>query len=325
MRSPDFHGSSSKKITRSHIKNIPICNISLRLAIASLLIATASIKVLHGTKILASDGLLSTHLNISLAVAFEVSAAIVVVSAPCRIARIFTISVFCSLAIVATWAFWSESSCGCFGAHTPRGAPVLVDLSVIALAILLWRPSSPNHEPHERRWKRFRLSLFTSIVAGTCVGSCTYLQLNKQYFVNSNAPTWFGHNLIGEISPMLSDPNFADRVPVSGDALVVLLRPDCQHCKDFSNEWPAASGQMPAGVLITGISILGEQWLIMPDVISATPVYSDRSFVLEWSGRKPFVSTPTVLIIHDRIVRHVLRGDDSRKFFETSETRPPFF
>ncbi len=110
----------------------------LKTSLAILLFATAGLKALDASRLLHSDGLFAVAGVLPLAIAAEVAVAIFLLLAPPKFAHPVAIVWFTILACVAAGTWWLDADCGCFGAGTPKGLPLLIDLGVLLLLIGLW-------------------------------------------------------------------------------------------------------------------------------------------------------------------------------------------
>lgn len=211
---------------------------------------------------------------------------------------------FSAFAAVAMWAWWTEQDCGCFGSQTPNAIPLLVDVVAISLVIwaLLKEPRSNSSDIEAR--KRVR-ALVVSIIAGLVVsvtgGAVVGWDIQRQ-IAAGNIPPSFGEILIGKTLPLLQDDRFAAHVPEVGEMLSVLLRPDCKHCQEFPDQWPAIKKRLPSSVKIVGISMSPGNWTVTPNYVAAKPIGTPGTFAIEWVDNEPFVSSPMIFTIKNRNV-----------------------
>lgn len=317
----------------------------VRVCSSSLLTLTAALKILDTATILGSGGLLSAPLYLSLAVGFEVFAAVVIALARPRIAHRFALLVFTSFAAIAAWAWWTQTDCGCFGSRTPKGVPLIVDLVAVGLLLRCgWADrklaasggrgrntsaetaseavgeqcvarageakhgnSHPQVKLGNYRLRFTLLAAFGMAIAGGGVAAWRADSLTRV----DDIPAWFGDNLVGQTFPLLMDPRFESIVPATGKVLLVLLRPECEHCRDFAQAWASEHRPNWAEDQVAGVSVEGNEWTVMPGVISAVPVANQERFLLSWNpGEEPFVAAPTLIFCKNRVVDCVISGDD---------------
>ncbi len=299
----------------------------VRILLAALLVVTGVLKVTHSAALLASGGLLGSSTAIALVVGFEWFAATFIAIGPVRAAQRLAILLFSGFAAVAAWAWWTDQDCGCFGPQTPKGVPLLLDL--IALLLVAWSVQSKRRSGTIA--KPACQSLAASLIAGSMFAALgsgfTAWQINHQAAAQT-MPSWFGENLIGKEFPLLADPRFAALVPEQGEALIVMLRPDCEHCRELIEQWPTISSQLAPSTKVIGISVSPNRWTVNPGKPTVKPLGISSELVIDWEGDEPFVTAPGMFMIQDRKVRLLPRGKSalggffvSSKFLEV--TTPP--
>ncbi|KLU02184.1 hypothetical protein RISK_005250 [Rhodopirellula islandica] len=291
-----------------------------RICLSVLLMLTAALKMLGASAVLGSGGLLASPVRLSLAVGFEVFAAVLIAMAPPRFAHRFALLVFSALACIAAWAWLTQADCGCFGARTPKGVPLIVDLAVVGL--LLCSRGLGQHQLREG-FNLLRRHLFMpagiAVTAGLLAAGGTMWQIERISSPNE-IPTWFGDNLIGMWFPLLCDEKFAEAMPATGDALVVMLRPDCEHCREVAAEWESRNAGQRDALSVIGISVAEGRWTVMPNEVSPMPIGAGDEFVITWEDtEEPFIAAPTFIAVRDRIVVGVATGKDASELIETND------
>lgn len=279
-----------------------------RMALALLLFATAAMKVVGSGALLASGGLLRSPIAISLVVALEVFVGVVILTAPRRVGRGLAVVVFSAMTCVAAWAWWHAQDCGCFGAQTPQGVPLLIDLLAISSAVWAGRVDGESS-----RWTRFlqfdvRAAGILGLALSLLAGGFAAWRIDRQQS-DVALPSWYGENLIGSELPLLSRTALVPHVPEVGDVILVLLRPDCAHCQSLASRWQKLRQDVPRWVSVIGVSVSPGRWTVMPDVVSASALDTADSFFLDWEDDEPFVSSPTLLAVRDRVVIGLQSGD----------------
>lgn len=284
----------------------------IRMGLATLLIYTATAKYSDAAVILGSGGLLASSTRLPLTIGFEWFASVTIASAPARFAHRFALLVFSTLSLVAGWAWWSDTDCGCFGSHTSKGAPLIVDLVAIAL-LLACRPV-PDRERRSNRTAFQGMpirSLSVALAAWAVASAATHWRI-EQLAAAVSMPAWFGENLIGTQFPLLRDPKCVAVVPESGATLMVFLRPDCDHCRKLSQNWGEIETPPPPNFTVIGVSVAGGRWTFMPREVSPIPLGSEGEFTMMWDHREePFIAAPTFIAIRDRRVIGIATGEDA--------------
>lgn len=269
------------------------------------LVATAITKWLTLSELLRGGGLLSDTNVLSIAIGFELAAAAMIALASERVAHRVAVATFGLLALVAGFAWWTQQDCNCFGPRTPRGVPFLIDL--LCLGALAWvRPSKALVVETKATWTILLAALL--FVVG---GGGTWVMANR---ITSAAtmPMWFGDQLVGTRFPLLQLHSVQHLFPIEGDLTVFLLRPDCDHCREFATEWNAAyPPDHPHRPGVVGVSISPGQWTVMPGIVSATVVENPGNVPIQWSAEtEPFVAAPTRVNCVDGLVVKVTSGDE---------------
>ncbi|MEM9368513.1 MAG: hypothetical protein AAGD07_21165 [Planctomycetota bacterium] len=292
----------------------------VRIGLSVLLTLSVGLKMLHAATILGSGGLLASPLRLSLAVGFEVFATVVIALAPSRVTHRFALVVFSSLACIAAWAWWTQTDCGCFGARTPKGVPLIVDLGAVTLLLASGRALGKREVPEIKdSLRRLFLSAGIGVAAGLLAVGGTMWRIERISSVDE-MPRWFGDNLIGMRFPLVNDERFAEVMPATGDALVLMLRPDCEHCREVAAQWGLREAAQPVAFRVIGISVGEGRWTVMPDNVLPTPMSADDEFRISWEGTdEPFIAAPTFIAVRDRIVVAVATGDDAFKLYDTDD------
>jgi hypothetical protein len=281
----------------------------VRTLLAALLIVTGVLKATHSAELLASGGLLGSPAAIALVVGFEWFAATFIAIGPAWLAQRFAFVLFSGFAVVAAWAWWTDQNCGCFGTQTPQGVPLLFD--IVALLLIAWTAW------HQRRSGNVAKPASGSVRVALLIGwalaalGCgfTAWQIHRQSAAQT-MPSWFGENLIGKEFPLLADPRFAALVPERGDAIIVMLRPNCEHCRKLVEQWPEISSQLPPTTKVIGISVLPGRWTVMPGQVSIVASETTGQFLIRWIANEPFIASPSTLLLIDRKVRKVTAEDE---------------
>jgi uncharacterized membrane protein YphA (DoxX/SURF4 family) len=280
----------------------------VRMLLAALLVVTGLMKATHSAELLASGGLLGSSTAIALVVGFEWFAATLIAIGPARLAQRFAFVLFSAFAIVASWAWWTDQDCGCFGPQAPEGVPLLIDMAALLLVAWSVRSQRPSATVVRPAFQSLRASLVAGLMLAALGGGFTIWQINHQNTAQA-MPSWFGENLIGKEFPLLRDPRFAALVPERGEALIVMLRPDCEHCRELASEWPEISRQLDPSTKVIGISIFPNRWTVMEGRVFVSPTKSLDTFDVHWMGDEPFVASPALFYTENRTVQSTFRDN----------------
>jgi hypothetical protein len=283
----------------------------LRWSLVVLLLATAAIKLAAIGQLLHGGGLLSDPRMIGLAVGFELAAAASIGLARDRLAHWIALATFAMFSLIAGADWLTGQDCNCFGPHTTRGLPLLID--VACLIALAWvRPlCKPEPAPGETIVGHSRHRLLPYVVfTAMIVGGATWLWASRVESRQS-VPSWFGEQLIGKRFPLLKFAEVDALIPDRGQVTVMFLRPDCEHCHEFASQWNvthAEDEELRRRVLTVSMAI--GQWTVMPRVVSAAVAESPENVELTWTAdTEPFVAAPTVIQLNNSVVTQVESGD----------------
>lgn len=275
----------------------------VRFAISAVLLVSAILKFTTFQTLIHSDGLLSSPLRVAVAVAMELAAIVLIGLTPRKISWLLATGLFLVFVFVATWTWWTGTNCNCFGASTPKGLPLLVDL-VCLTALAMTRPKRDrdvtSDEP--KQGKMFAKPVALAVVAALIGGAATYW---SPVFSDSDdaIPDWFGNNLIGKRFPLLGQAVVAQAIPAQGNALLVVLRNDCDHCRELAEEWDSRHAPLASNTTVVGIVIQNGEWVLTPGHILVESDFNSGDFSLSWpNDSEPFVAAPTLIAIHNQVV-----------------------
>lgn len=285
----------------------------LRVLLALLLLSTAVLKLLDSAQVIATGGLLGTQLKLSLAIGCEVFAALLIAVAPAQIAHRFGLLFFSGLTCIAAWAWWTQADCGCFGAQTPSGVPLILDMVALAMLIAVRPPVPRGEETNVATTRPIWLPpLALAMTMGLLATGLTNWRIASSGAGENEMPAWFGDNLIGLKLPLLRDERLVTIIPAAGKCLLVMLRPDCEHCREVAEHWHAGGAKNIDQLAIVSVAIEDGLWTTMPNVVSAKPLDVDGAIIVNWAkGDEPFVAAPTIIAIRDQMVVGVSSGDEA--------------
>ncbi|MEM9645160.1 MAG: MauE/DoxX family redox-associated membrane protein, partial [Planctomycetota bacterium] len=280
---------------------------------AGVLLLAAAAKLASLGMLLRSGGLLSYPSLLVIAITWEVAAGLLIATSEPRVGLSAALTTYVSLSLIAGFSWWSQQDCNCFGPQTPKGLPFVVDIACVGAAGWGIFKLIRRHPPTNRLafTLPFRSALVIACVGGSTAAAATVAQIHLDS-AGESMPKWFGENLIGKPLPLLQDDRIDDAVGPKGESLWVLVRPDCNHCQDLVSHWQQRSEAL-SGVSIFGVSILPEDWSVMPGRVSmvSPSVGGEHCIHLRWEPEnEPFVASPALIAVKDRIVVGVRTGDE---------------
>ena len=297
----------------------------LRLLLAGLLLATAALKVWAAGDLVRSGGLLSNPEVIAIAVGFELSAAALIALAPSLVAHRVAVGVFALLAIVAGTAWWTGADCGCFGPRTVSGVPLLIDVGCLVLLLGITRSVQQAVTGQSRSSASIRWPVAGAFGAGV-LGAITGFWAAGNAARVGEMPAWFDASLVGERFPLLQNADVKRITAPEGESLFVLLRPDCEHCREFATRWRSAPPVGTSAQRIVSVSISPLAWTFMPGTVSADAENTKGSFVVRWEdGVEPFVASPMLIAVAEHRVVAIISGDEAVQWLEVAHGLPSMF
>ena len=297
---------------------------------ALVLLLSGALKIVSTAALLGGDGLLSGPIRLGAVVALEGGVAGLLLTLPVAWAARLGLFVFAAFGSVAAWTLWSGGVCGCFGPGTPRGLPLSIDgLAVLVLGWLVWRTSVDGSSRIDglsvdaTGWVSGVEVNDLPAISGATSGGNLIKALTvagllaaaggaaASWRVSSIGdrhgwPVWFGPESIGNRLPWPEGL----KTNADGQSAWILLRPDCQHCREFANAWEHGERFGIDDEVVVGVAIEPGRWTFMPGFVSADPVASDGNAVHQFDADEPFVATPMVVQFEGAVVRWVREPKD---------------
>jgi hypothetical protein len=271
---------------------IPFC-----ICVAILLVTAAALKAWNAPAVMAKDGLLSSKWVLMAAIGLELAVAVLILSMRDRIAWWLTVGLFSIFIVAASYSIIFGAECNCFGVDRLGAWFTLpVDVCVLAIAMFL---RSDAYSRGERRVQLPSVLAMAAIFALAGVGFAEFRNMST-----SN---------MKRLEYLLADEMLAKPWPItekfhsdlkqleSGKWLLLILRPDCDHCRELVEEHfqdPAwhRPGERTA-VFLAG----SDEWSFRFDYVSMEP--SDTR--IRWERGEPFVASPFVVQLSNSIVTQI--------------------
>ena len=283
---------------------------------ALVLLLSGALKVVSAAALLGGDGLLSGPIRLVAVVSLEGFVAGLLLTLSVLWAARVGLFVFAAFGSVAAWTLWSGADCGCFGSATPRGLPLAVDLvTVVGLGWVVWRvpavgvaaavpdaiglgsgwEDAPDGPSGTARATFGGVTLGRAVLFGVCLatfgGVVAGWRVASVVGEREGWPAWLGPEMVGQALPWPEGL----AVEPEGRSAWVLLRPDCQHCREFAEAWAAGQRFGIDDSSLVGVAVESGQWTFMPGRVSADAVVGDGDVVHRFNGDEPFVGTPMVV------------------------------
>jgi hypothetical protein len=244
--------------------------------------------------IMAQNGLLSNKWLLLATIGIELASAVLIFTLRDRLAWWLIVGLFSVFLIAASYSIISGAECNCFGFDwLGTWFTLPVDLCVLALAFVT---RSQAGSLNKGNLQLPRILAISTILALTGVAfaeirkTATFSAKKLEYLV--------ADDMLGNPWPITDAYHPALSELKSGKWLVLILRPDCDHCRTlieehFKNPRWHRPGERTAVFLAGSL-----EWSFSVDYVTLEP--GDNR--IKWDGREPFVASPLVLLISDGIV-----------------------
>jgi hypothetical protein len=273
----------------------------LRLMIAGLLFVAAVAKVVNAVQILHGHGLLNSPPLLFALIAFEGAVATYLLIGDRNRAWRISVATFTMFVVAAGYASWTGRDCNCIAQSIGPRQMMFVDIIVLVLAFW-FRPRSSAGQPSVTpRQVALSLIVAAAFAAAGLLSISSGDNANPLKFLIADT-------MVGAQWPL--DSRFhPDLEPLeTGNWMVIILRRDCEHCREFVSEFFAEPDRHRANertaVFVAGTS----NWPFQFDRVSM-PVGS--ATLLRWRDDEPFVASPAVFVLRERLVVEAADREDA--------------
>jgi hypothetical protein len=233
----------------------------LRIAVAALLLIAVVAKVQDITRILAGEGLLSSKPLLLTAIGIESALAVYLLIGDRRWSWRLTIALFSIFTVISGYAWVTGQDCNCIDRRIGSGWMLLMDIAVLAAAFwrrprdesaidpevratmsanpLDWQRAHSKESMIERSPNRTSLRPIIPLAIAATVGIATATAANWQHQTNITSASsdqieyLLPELLIGKRWPIDSRYHPELKALETGNWMVVIVRRDCDHCKEF--------------------------------------------------------------------------------------------
>lgn len=286
----------------------------LRIAVALLLLVAAAAKLIRFVEVESGDGLLSNPWLLCIAIGLESAVAIFVLFAPGTWSRRVILFVFACFIGVSTYAVSTGASCNCIVASIPAKGMLCIDVFVFLFAVLL-------HPSEDAETSSLLQPILLSLIAGALMTAfATQRQATQRSPIDGEPIEYLlADVLVGQRWPLDSrhHPKLAELE--SGTWLVLIVRRDCEHCKELLDDVFSDPARHPVGTR-TAVFVAGEnEWPFQFDKVTAGVGTNN---VVLWPTGEPFVASPAVFSLSDGKVAAGNDGQQADTFLKQAfETR----
>jgi hypothetical protein len=300
---PEHHAAGNQSSVRpswSMFRSIPV----------AVLILAAAMKAVSATQILASEGLLASPRLLFPVIGGEVAVAFLLIMLPIRGSRLVGLVAFTVLAFAAGYATATQQSCQCFGSSVSPHYMLLIDLGIL---FLTWvsRPgpaaggaisgeSVGGNQSPRLELSSIRHAVIASVIVGTtaATGAFAYHKLS------SPSPVEFllAETLRGQTWPVTAQYNPKLTELETGKWLVLVVRPDCEHCGNLVAKWFADPERQHDRERTATFHATDGRWSFFFDNVTLSSAELTESAAIVWGNGSPFVAAPAVFVLDDGMV-----------------------
>lgn len=259
--------------------------------VAILLFSAATAKVWNVPVIMAQNGLLSNKWLLLAAIGIELASAVLIFALRDRIAWWLIVGLFSVFFVAAGYSLISGAECNCFGFDWLGSRFTLtVDASVVALALSLRSQVRPSGGPP------LQLQRVLVLAGAVAVTGMSFAEIRKfRNFSTKKLEYILADDMLGNRWP-ITDAYHPDLGQLkSGKWLVLILRPDCDHCRELVEKHfkdPTWHGpEERTAVFLAG----SDEWSFRFDYVSMEP----GSTTIRWYEGEPFVASPLVVQLQE--------------------------
>lgn len=271
---------------------------------AAVLTYAAITKVTNSPFLVESDGLLSHEPLLHLVIFFEISIAVCLLIFPASISWAIAVATFVVLLVIAVTASVAGIDCNCFGRSSHVGISTALDAAIL---VLCWICRPPlNSSTTWPAWHKLLVATLSGLVG---VGFAEYHLTTTD---KSNPISFLlAEPLVDQEWPLDSHISPALRELESGTWLILIVRSDCDHCKQllatYFEEPRRQIDNERTAIFIAG----SKQWHFAFDNVA---IDAQPDGAIDWATDEPFVASPAVFEVIDGQVISAADGDNSAPF-----------
>lgn len=267
-----------------------------------ILLAAVVFKITYSTRILASEGLLSTRPLLFAVIGLEAGLIAFLLISDARIARIATLLAFGSFTLASLYAIMTEQNCHCFAMVVGPRTSLAIDIVVLVLAAASRPVGGDSSKPH-----RLAGAVFKATAAGL-IAALLALGVQQVTLRSGNLDVLLAEKLLHRRWPLDEQWHPELRELSRGQWFVLIVARDCERCHELLREHFADPSsrpqQMRSIVFISGDS----EWPFQLDRISLN---EDPAGTISWPEGEPFVATPAVFVLRDGLITQAADGRQS--------------
>lgn len=271
---------------------IPFC-----ICVAILLVTAAALKAWNAPAVMAKDGLLSSKWVLMAAIGLELSVAVLILSLRDRIAWRLIVGLFSVFLVAASYSIISGAECNCFGVDWLGSWFTLpIDACILAIAMFL-RPDA-----YSRGNRPVQLPNALALAAIFAIAGVAFVEFRKASTSNTKRLEYLlADDMLAKPWPITEDYHPELKQLKTGKWLILVLRPDCDHCRELVEEhfqdptWHRPDER--TAVFLAG----SDEWSFRFDYVSMEP--SDTR--IRWELGEPFVASPFVVYLSNAIVTQI--------------------
>ncbi|MBL8809880.1 MAG: hypothetical protein JNM43_06880 [Planctomycetaceae bacterium] len=272
----------------------------LRLILATLLAAAATKKLVDSAEILHGSGLLSNSWLLSIVISIEIFSALVLLLCRTYAAWALAITLFFVFCIASLTAVVTMQDCDCFSKTVSPSSMLTIDVMAL-VGLGFAKPHRPPKGQAIRQVSIVLLSLIIfAIMAAPAIRYGLKRSSERQIILTATETLYKKWPIVSEKHPTLS-------VLTKGKWMLVVVRQNCRHCKDFIDEFFENPSRHKEGERTAIFVADGTTWHFALDKVSLQLTDGKTIRFLE----EPFVIGPAVFLLADGVVYQAQDGDSA--------------
>ena len=264
-----------------------------RWIVGAILLFAVATKSLEATRLLNSGGLLGSPWRLFPTIGAETAIAVHILLAAPRHAWLVTMVTFTMFLGISVISLTMQVPCNCLGSITRP--EVIVGLDILVIVTAYWLRPTPRISARSSG----QLSLRMAVVGGMIVSGLAYAHHRREMASN-------------HMSVLLADSTVNRKWPIDGDYhprlialergkwMVLVLRPDCEHCRAIVSTHFSDTSRRPAGHDIAVFHATHQgPW---PFVFNNVSLDVRSLHTITWPNEPPFVAVPAVFVVEEGVV-----------------------
>ncbi|MFK7735179.1 MAG: hypothetical protein AB8B50_04070 [Pirellulaceae bacterium] len=268
------------------------------------LLAASFMKYLDMRELVTQSGLLGDPRVLTMAIAFEVLVAVLILLLTPAFARMCIIVFFSLLTCTSGYALVTGLACNCFGIYGRVDLMFSFDLIVLCIA-LSWRPASKPYTKSSAKPLLISLACF-GVALLACNAKLNALERNSQFALDprflESKPWPVGQEINAELGAL-----------EEGEWYIILLRDGCSRCNAVQGKVNEMLLSSHSDRRLATFNMAKGKWNFS---LHSSTLGLLESGSVAWGLSEPFTVSPTVILVNDGLVTGGALGEESIRFID---------